>query len=30
MPFIPNYNWDNLEFPAGHKEYFAFERDNCV
>ena len=29
MPFIPNYNWDNIEFPAGHKQYFAFERDNC-
>ena len=29
MPFIPNYNWDNIEFPAGHKEYTIFERDNC-
>ena len=29
MPLIPNYNWDNIEFPAGHKEYTIFERDNC-
>ena len=29
MPFIPNYNWVNIEFPAGHKEYTIFERDNC-
>ena len=29
MPFIPNYNWDNIEFPAGFKEYTIFERDNC-
>ena len=29
MPFIPNYSWDNIEFPAGHKEYTIFERDNC-
>ena len=29
MRFIPNYNWDNIEFPAGHKEYTIFERDNC-
>ena len=29
MPFKPNYNWDNIELPAGHKDYFAFERDNC-
>ena len=29
MPFIPNYNWDNIEFPLGFKEYTIFERDNC-
>ena len=28
IPFIPNYNWDNIEFPAGHKDYSAFEQDN--
>ena len=26
--FIPNYNWDNIEFSAGHKDYSAFEQDN--
>ena len=29
MPFIPNYNWDNIEFPARYKEYTILERDNC-
>ena len=24
-PFISNYNWDNIDFPAGHKDYSAFE-----
>ena len=28
-PFVPNCNRDNIEFPAGHKEYTAFEIDNC-
>ena len=28
MPFINNYNWTNLEFPAGHKDYSAFEKNN--
>ena len=23
-----NYNWNDLEFPAGHKDYFAFEKNN--
>ena len=28
IPFIPNYNWDDVNFPAGPKEYSAFERKN--
>ena len=27
-PFINNYNWDNIDFPAGHKDYSAFEKNN--
>ena len=27
-PCINNYNWDNIEFPAGHKDYSAFEKNN--
>ena len=27
-PFIDNYNWNDLEFPAGHKNYSAFEKNN--
>ena len=27
-PFINNYNWDNTDFPAGHKDYSAFEKNN--
>ena len=27
-PFINNYNWDDIEFPAGHKDYSAFEKNN--
>ena len=27
-PFINNYNWDNIDFPAGHKEYSAFKKNN--
>ena len=27
-PFIDNYNWDNICFPAGHKDYSAFEKNN--
>ena len=23
-PFIDNYNWNNIDFPAGHKDYSAF------
>ena len=26
--FIDNYNWDNIDFPAGHKDYSAFEKNN--
>ena len=26
--FINNYNWKNIKFPAGHKDYSAFERNN--
>ena len=25
---MDNYNWNDLEFPAGHKDYFAFEKNN--
>ena len=28
IPFIVTFNWDNIDFPAGHKDYSAFERDN--
>ena len=27
-PFINNCNWKNINFPAGHKDYSAFERNN--
>ena len=27
-PFISNYNWDNIDFPAGHKDYSAFKKNN--
>ena len=27
-PFINNYNWDNIDFPAGHKDYSAFKKNN--
>ena len=26
--FMDNYNWNDLEFPAGHKHYSAFEENN--
>ena len=26
--FISNYNWYNIDFPAGHKDYSAFEKNN--
>ena len=28
IPFINNYNWNDLEFPARHKDYSAFEKNN--
>ena len=27
-PFINNYNRNDLEFLAGHKDYSAFEKNN--
>ena len=27
-PFISSYNWDDIVFPAGHKDYSAFEKSN--
>ena len=26
IPFIPNYNWSEINFPAGPKEYSDFEK----
>ena len=28
IPFINNYNWKGINFPAGHKDYSAFEKNN--
>ena len=28
IPFIPNYNWCEINFPAGPKEYSDFEKNN--
>ena len=28
IPFINDYNWDDLEFPAYHKAYSAFDKNN--
>ena len=28
IPFTPNYNWNEIHFPAGSKEYTAFEKYN--
>ena len=30
IPFISNYNWDNVNFPAGPKEYSDFEKSNTT
>ena len=30
IPFIPNYNWGEINFPAGPKEYSDFEKNNAV
>ena len=27
-PFIDNYNWDNTDFPAGHKDCSAFDKNH--
>ena len=27
-PFINNYNWDNIDFPTGHKDSPALEKNN--
>ena len=27
-PFIDNYKWDNICFPAGHKDYSVFGKNN--
>ena len=29
-PFIDNYNWDNICFPAGYKDYSAFEKNSST
>ena len=28
LPFIAKYNWNDIDFPAGHKGYWAFEKNN--
>ena len=28
MNNVPKYNWDYIDFPAGHKDYSAFEQNN--
>ena len=28
IPFITNYKWNDINFPAGHKDYSAFEKNN--
>ena len=27
-PFTENYNWDSIDFPGGHKDSSAFEKNN--
>ena len=29
LPFIQNYNWGEINFPAGPKEYSDFEKNNA-
>ena len=29
-PFISNCNWDSIDFPAGHKDYSAFQKNNIA
>ena len=28
MPYIDNYNWEGIEFPAGPKDWKKFEQNN--
>ena len=28
IPFIPNYNWYNIDLLAGHEDYSEFEKNN--
>ena len=28
LPHIPKFNWKDIEFPAEHKDYSAFEKNN--
>ena len=28
IPFIPNYNWYNIDLLAGHQDYSEFEKNN--
>ena len=30
IPFLPHYNWDNVNFPTGPKEYSAFQKKIMV
>ena len=29
-PFIDQYNWDDIDFPAGVKDWKNFERNNKI
>ena len=28
LPFINNYNWNDIKFPAGHRDYSALKKNN--
>ena len=28
MPYINKYNWEEIEFPAGPKDWIKFEQNN--
>ena len=28
LPHKPKYNWNDIKFPAGHKDYSVFEKNN--
>ena len=30
IPFIANYNWDDINFPAEHKDYSPFEKKIAI